>query len=193
MSCPGTGPSGCPPVASQSTFQIVKLLPMPRALVIQGGLSFFLIGQTKAFLLGSALLSSPHLPLHYAPKLGHQAAARSPHHVFIAQDIPSHPEISTGSRRRCRRLYSQGKHSTMLEKSSSGSTIAWVGASHMKKAIAGIAVGLAILGSGFLAPLSETDVAMAAMAPSLMQDEKGYISIFEKVRALGFPIRLVSW
>lgn len=73
----------------------------------------------------------------------------------------------------------------MLEESSSGSTIGSVRASHMKKALAGISAGLAILGSGFLAPLSETDVAVAAMAPSLMQDEKGYISIFEKVRVLG--------
>lgn len=165
---------------------------MPRALVILGGLSFFLIGQTNAFLVGSASLSLPQPRLHYAPKLGHRAAARSAHHVPIAQAMHSHPAISTGSRRRCGRLFSQGKDYSLLEKPSSSNTIGWVGASHMKKAIAGIAVGLAILGSGFLAPSSETDVAMAAMAPSLMQDEKGYISIFEKVRVLGSPSCLVS-
>lgn len=44
------------------------------------------------------------------------------------------------------------------------------------------AVGLAIFGGGTLmsAPRGGS-AAMAAMAPSLMQDEKGYISIFEKV------------
>lgn len=36
--------------------------------------------------------------------------------------------------------------------------------------------GLLLPGGG------DSSVAMAAMAPSLMQDEKGYISIFEKVR-----------
>lgn len=51
-----------------------------------------------------------------------------------------------------------------------------------KKVAAATAVGLAIFGAGVLIPAGPGDVAVASMAPSLMQDEKGYISIFEKVR-----------
>lgn len=53
--------------------------------------------------------------------------------------------------------------------------------SRWNKVAAATAVGLAIFGGGVLMP-TPSDVATAGIAPSLMQDEKGYISIFEKVR-----------
>lgn len=52
-----------------------------------------------------------------------------------------------------------------------------------KKVAAATAVGLTIFGGGFLLSAPE-EQARAAMAPSLMQDEKGYISIFEKVSTI---------
>lgn len=72
--------------------------------------------------------------------------------------------------------------------------------SEWKRSLVAASVALSIFGGGVLAtspaglmmPLqdggrSSSDVAMAAMAPSLMQDEKGYISIFEKVSCV-FPL-----
>lgn len=53
--------------------------------------------------------------------------------------------------------------------------------SEWKKVAAATAVGLAIFSGGILMPAGPGDAAMASMASSLMQDEKGYISIFEKV------------
>lgn len=53
--------------------------------------------------------------------------------------------------------------------------------SEWKKVTAATAVGLTIFSAGVLMPAGLGDAAVAAMAPSLMQDEKGYISIFEKV------------
>lgn len=68
--------------------------------------------------------------------------------------------------------------------------------SEWKRSLVAASVALSIFGGSVLTtsparllPLqdggrSSSSVAMAAMAPSLMQDEKGYISIFEKVIAL---------
>lgn len=53
--------------------------------------------------------------------------------------------------------------------------------SEWKKVAAATAVGLAIFSGGVLMPAGSGDAATASMASSLMQDEKGYISIFEKV------------
>lgn len=57
--------------------------------------------------------------------------------------------------------------------------------SEWKRGLVTAAVGLSFLSGGLLTtispPGSQGSVAQAAMAPSLMQDEKGYISIFEKV------------
>lgn len=53
--------------------------------------------------------------------------------------------------------------------------------SEWKKVAAATAVGLAIFTGGVLVPAGEEGVVGASLAPSLMQDEKGYISIFEKV------------
>lgn len=66
---------------------------------------------------------------------------------------------------------------TMMSDSdgSGGIVSAW------RKLAAGFAVGLTIFAGGVLMPAPGDGVG-AAMAPSLMQDEKGYISIFEKVR-----------
>lgn len=55
-------------------------------------------------------------------------------------------------------------------------------AHHWKKAIAAMAFTATILGGSFILPVTNHASAEAAMAPSLLQDEKGYISIFEKVR-----------
>eukprot|EP00904_Undaria_pinnatifida_P006934 jgi/Undpi1/3370/HiC_scaffold_15.g06743.m1 len=52
--------------------------------------------------------------------------------------------------------------------------------SEWKKVAAATAVGLAIFTGGVLVPAGEEGVVGASLAPSLMQDEKGYISIFEK-------------
>lgn len=56
---------------------------------------------------------------------------------------------------------------------------------YMLQLLRGLGLGVAALGVGLgLVTLPVTDGAHAAMAPSLMQDEKGYISIFEKVCTL---------
>ena len=68
----------------------------------------------------------------------------------------------------------------MCKGESSGGTVLGDIVSHWKEAAAGFVIGLTIFGSGVLTLLPE-DMASAAMAPSLMQDEKGYITIFEKV------------
>ncbi|CAM9173149.1 unnamed protein product [Hapterophycus canaliculatus] len=56
--------------------------------------------------------------------------------------------------------------------------------SDWRRGLVTAAVGLSFLSGGLLTtispPGSQGTVAQAAMAPSLMQDEKGYISIFEK-------------
>lgn len=53
--------------------------------------------------------------------------------------------------------------------------------SEWKKVAAATAVGLTIFTGGVLMPAGPGDAAVASVAASLMQDEKGYISIFEKV------------
>lgn len=53
-----------------------------------------------------------------------------------------------------------------------------------KKGITATVVAATLLGGSMLLPAPSKTVAHAAMAPSLMQDEKGYISIFEKVRVI---------
>lgn len=60
--------------------------------------------------------------------------------------------------------------------------------SRWRKVAAATAVGLAIFGGGVLMP-APSDTATAGIAPSLMQDEKGYISIFEKVRGKMVQLR----
>lgn len=55
-----------------------------------------------------------------------------------------------------------------------------------KRGLVSAAVGLSVLSGGLTTsykclPGLASSGAQAAMAPSLMQDEKGYISIFEKV------------
>lgn len=62
----------------------------------------------------------------------------------------------------------------------SGCLLGW------KRGLVSAAVGLSVLSGGLTTsylPGLTSSAAQAAMAPSLMQDEKGYISIFEKVLA----------
>lgn len=65
-----------------------------------------------------------------------------------------------------------------------GSGSGWLPA-EWRRGLVTAAVGLSFLSGGLLTtmspPGSQGSAAQAAMAPSLMQDEKGYISIFEKV------------
>lgn len=99
----------------------------------------------------------------------------------------------------------QRSFSTMTLSGSGGSGNDGVGGgdswfSEWKRSLVAASVALSIFGGSVLTtspgvmPLqdgagrSSSSVAMAAMAPSLMQDEKGYISIFEKVICLSPPI-----
>lgn len=51
----------------------------------------------------------------------------------------------------------------------------------LQKTIVAAATATTLLGGSLLLAMPSETAANAAMAPSLMQDEKGYISIFEKV------------
>lgn len=71
-------------------------------------------------------------------------------------------------------------------KNMSGGDLVGYCSSHLAKTgvVLGAAVALLAGGVGLVTPaMGEVGRANAAMAPSLMQDEKGYISIFEKVGA----------
>lgn len=60
-------------------------------------------------------------------------------------------------------------------------------AEQWKKVGVATAIAATVFVGGMLVPFAGTggaDQANAAMAPSLMQDEKGYIAIFEKVKCV---------
>lgn len=105
----------------------------------------------------------------------------------IATPLANSKEIRL-SRHRC----SQATAKMLLESGSGGGGDGG-GSGDMfsmwKKVTAATAVGLTIFGGGVLMPVPEYGAAGAAMAPSLMQDERGYISIFEKVSTVGSSIK----